>query len=154
MSLQPFRGDILLYDTPDGGDINITEGLIESDSAFNTAVYLSLFGGNKDDNGRIKNRKTWWGNILRGVNENQRLVSRFQAIVFGLPMTTKNILNAEEAARLDLAWVIGEKIADEILTDGRAITHNRFNLQVKINAKGQTIYDNAFAIYWRAANAI
>ena len=94
MSLQKFEGDLLLYDTPDGGDIRITEGFIASDRTFGTAVYLSLFGGNKEDNGRVRNRRTWWGNTLRGVNENQRLVSRLQAVIFGLPMTTMNILDA------------------------------------------------------------
>jgi len=154
MSLQKFEGDLLLYDTPDGGDIRITEGFIASDRTFGTAVYLSLFGGNKEDNGRVRNRRTWWGNTLRGVNENQRLVSRLQAVIFGLPMTTMNILDAEEAARLDLDWIIAEQIADEILTDGRAVSQNRFNLKIQINAKGETIYDNAFAVFWRSANAV
>jgi len=154
MSLQTFEGDLLLQDTPDGGDIRIEKGLIASDQTFSTAVYLSLFGGNKEDNGRVKNRKTWWGNTLRGVNENRRLVSRFQAVIFGLPMTTRNILDAEEAARLDLDWIITGKIADEVLTNGRAVSRNRFSLTVQINANGETVYDNAFALFWRSANAI
>ena len=154
MSLQTFEGDLLLYDTPDGGDILITEGLIASDQTFSTAVYLSLFGGNKEDNGRVKNRKTWWGNTLRGISESQRLVSRFQSIIFGLPMTTRNILDVEEAAKLDLGWMLSEKIADEILINGRAVSQNRFSLKVQINAKGKTIYDNAFALFWRSANAV
>ena len=154
MNLQTFEGDLVLHDTPDGGDIRIEKGLIASDQTFGTAVYLSLFGGNKEDNGRVKNRKTWWGNMLRGVNENRRLVSRFQAIIFGLPMTTRNILDAEEAARLDLAWIITEKIADEILANGRAVSRNRFSLTIQINANGDTIYDNAFAVFWRSVNAV
>ena len=132
MNLQTFEGGLLLHDTPDGGDIRIEKGLIASDRTFCTAVYLSLFGGNKDDNGRVKNRRTWWGNTLRGVNETRRLVSRFQAIIFGLPMTTKNIIDAEEAARLDLGWMIAEKIADEILADGRAVSRNRLTLTIQI----------------------
>jgi len=154
MSLQTFEGDLRLNDTPDGGDILIKEGLILSDKTFSTAVYLSLFGGNKEDNGRVRNRKTWWGNTLRGVNENQRLVSRLQAIIFGLPMTTKNMLDAEEAARLDLGWIITEKIASEIIASGRAVSRNRFSLTIQINANGDTIYNNAFAIFWRSANAV
>jgi len=154
MSLQTFEGDLLLHDTPDGGDIRIEKGLIVNDQTFGTAVYLSLFGGNKDDNGRVENRRTWWGNTLRGVNENQRLVSRFQAIIFGLPMTTRNILDAEEAARLDLGWIITGKIADEILANGRAVSRNRFSLTIQINASGETIYSNAFAVFWRSANAV
>jgi len=154
MSLQTFEGDLLLHDTPDGGDIRIEKGLMVNDQTFGTAVYLSLFGGNKDDNGRVENRRTWWGNTLRGVNENKRLVSRFQAIIFGLPMTTRNILDAEEAARLDLGWIISDKIADEILANGRAVSRNRFSLTIQVNAGGKTIYSNAFAVFWRSVNAV
>jgi len=154
MSLQTFEGDLLLHDTPDGGDIRIEKGLMVNDQTFGTAVYLSLFGGNKDDNGRVENRRTWWGNTLRGVNENKRLVSRFQAIIFGLPMTTRNILDAEEAARIDLGWIISDKIADEILANGRAVSRNRFSLTIQVNAGGKTIYSNAFAVFWRSVNAV
>jgi len=154
VNLQTFGGDLLLRDTPDGGDILIEKGFMASDQTFGTAVYLSLFGGNKEDNGRIRNRRTWWGNMLRGVNETQRLVSRFQAVVFGLPMTTRNIMDAEEAARLDLGWITTEKIADEVLVNGRAVSRNSFTLTIQINASGNTIYDNAFAIFWRSANAV
>ena len=150
MNLQTFEGDLLLCDTPDGGDIIILDGLISSERAYGTAVYLSLFGGNQEDNGKVKNRKTWWGNTLRGVSENQKLVSRFQAIIFGLPMTTKNIMDAEEAAKLDLDWMVGEKLADEIIPDGRAVSNNRFNLKIQIKSKGKTIYSSTFVIPWKA----
>jgi hypothetical protein len=56
-NLQTFEGDLLLEDTPDGGDIRIENNLFVSDRSFNTAVYLSLFGGNKDDNGKVKNNE-------------------------------------------------------------------------------------------------
>jgi phage gp46-like protein len=152
MSLQNFEGDLLLYDTPDGGDIRITDGLIEGDRAYDTAVYLSLFGGNKADNGKTKNRKTWWGNTLRGVSESQRLVSRFQAIIEGLPMNTKNIQDAEDAALLDLQWMIDERIADEILAEGRAVSHSRFLIKIQINAKGKLIYGHPFTLVWKAGS--
>ena len=150
VSLQVFEGDLLLCDTLDGGDIAISNGFIVSDRTFNTAIYLSLFGGNQEDNGRVRNSKTWWGNTLRGVNENQKLVSRFQAIIFGLPMTTKNILKADEAAKLDLAWLIDEGFADEITTDGRAAGHNRLSLKVQLKAGGEIIYTHTFLTPWGA----
>jgi phage gp46-like protein len=152
MNLQTFEGDLLLTDTPDGGDIVILDGLISSDRALDTAVYLSLFGGNKKDNGKVRNKETWWGNTLRGVSENQKLVSRFQAIIFGLPMTTKNILDAEEAAKLDLLWMIDEKLADEIIADGRAVSNNRFYLKIQIKLRGNTIYSNTFVVPWKAGS--
>ncbi|MCL2093826.1 MAG: hypothetical protein FWH12_06490 [Treponema sp.] len=154
MNLQTFEGDLLLFDTVDGGDVAIADGFFISDRALDTAVYLSLFGGNKEDNGKVKNRKTWWGNTLRGVSENQKLVSRFQAIIFGLPMTTKNILDAEEAARLDLEWLISEKLADEIVADGRAVSNKRFDLKIQITSGEKIIFKNTYAVPWKAGSNV
>jgi phage gp46-like protein len=148
--LQSFEGDLLLEDTPDGGDIRIENDLFASDRSFNTAVYLSLFGGNKDDKGKVENNKTWWGNTLEGTAENEKLVSRFQAIIFGLPMTTKNIQDAETAASLDLKWLIKEGAADKIIATGRAIGRNRFALTVQIRSGGKSIYENTFPLFWRS----
>ena len=50
MNLQDFEGDLLLADSADGGNVLISDGLFQGDRSFNTAVYLSLFGGNRDDN--------------------------------------------------------------------------------------------------------
>jgi phage gp46-like protein len=150
MNLQDFEGDLLLTDTADGGDVIIFEGLFQSDRSFDTAVYLSLFGGNKSDSGKVKNNKTWWGNTLRGTSENEKLVSRFQNVICGLPMTTKNILEAEDAARLDLQWIIEEGMADKIEAAGRALSHNRFALKVHITTGGKDIYSHTFALFWEA----
>jgi phage gp46-like protein len=147
---QNFEGDLLLEDTQDGGDISIENDLFVNDRTFKTAVYLSIFGGNKEDNGKVKNRKTWWGNTLEGTGENEKLVSRFQAVIFGLPMTTKNIEIAESAASLDLKWIVDEGIADKITVSGRAVSRKKFSLHVEIKAGGKSIYENTFALFWKA----
>lgn len=149
-NLYEFEGDLLLEDTPDGGDIVLADDIFINDISFNTAVYLSIFGGNKDDNGKVKNKFTWWGNTLDGVTENEKIVSRFQAVIFGMPMTTKNIQEAETAASLDLQWIKSEGIADDISISGSAITRNQFQLKIKISTKGETIYQNAFFLFWKA----
>jgi phage gp46-like protein len=148
--LQNFEGDLFLEDTPDGGDIRIENDLFVNDRSFNTAVYLSLFGGNKDDNGKVRNRKTWWGNTLIGTAENEKIVSRFQAIISGLPMTTKNIQEAENAASLDLKWITDEGIGDKITIYGRAVAWNEFSLTVDIQASGKSICENTFSLFWKA----
>jgi phage gp46-like protein len=148
--MNDFEGDLLLVETEDGGNVLISDGLFQNDRSFDTAVYLSLFGGNRNDNGKVKNNKTWWGNTLRGTPENEKLVSRFQAIISGLPMTTKNILEAEDAARLDLKWITDEGIADKIEATGRAQSRNRFILTVRIIAGGAELYANAFPLFWEA----
>jgi phage gp46-like protein len=148
--LQNFEGDLLLSETPDGGDVSVLEGLFQSDRSFSTAVYLSLFGGNKADGGKVKNKHTWWGNTLRNVNENEKMISRFQALIHGMPMTTKTIQDAEAAAALDLQWIVDEKIADKVSASGKAVSRNRFVLSVKISAGGNDLYTNSFALFWKA----
>jgi phage gp46-like protein len=148
--LQSFEGDLLLFDTQDGGDISIADGFFVNDRAFNTAVYLSLFGGNKDDSGKVKNKNEWWGNLLPETTAAEKLVSRFQAIIAGMPMSAKNIREAENAAELDLKWITEEGIAQSVEIDGRAGAGNKFFLNVAIRADGKSIYDNTFALFWKA----
>jgi phage gp46-like protein len=149
--IQNFEGDLLLYDTPDGGEVALESGLFVSDKQFSTAVYLSLFGGNEEDPGKVKNNQEWWGNLL-DVSESEKLKSRFQYIVSGLPMTVKNIKEAETAAQLDLQWFISEKIADEIYIYGQATGKNRFNLTVEIMKDTRSIFKNVYSLQWGVDN--
>jgi phage gp46-like protein len=145
---QVFEGDLLLMDTPDGGDIVIEDGLLKGDRAFSTVVYISLFGGNKDDSGKVKTRKTWWGNTLRSTPENEKITSRLQAVITAMPLTVKNIKEAETAAEMDLAWLIKEGIAEEIEASGATEGKNRFRLTVKASSGGTTIYENSYGVLW------
>ena len=72
-----FEGDVLLFDTDDGGEISVVNGLVIADRKFSTAAYLSLFGGNVEDGGRVDNNKTWWGNRFAETSEKEKIVSRF-----------------------------------------------------------------------------
>jgi phage gp46-like protein len=146
--MSDFQGDLLLIDTPDGGDITVDNGFFKADRAFATAVYLSLFGGNKEDAGKIKTNKTWWGNTLEGITEAEKMASRFQNIISGLPLTVKNIKAAETAAKLDLAWVIDQGIADKIEAEGRTGEKNYFVLEVQILKNENTVFENSYALLW------
>jgi phage gp46-like protein len=146
--IQEFEGDILLYETADGGELKIEDGLFISDKQFSTAVYLSLFGGNKDDSGKIKNNKEWWGNMLNGIYENEKLKSRFQYVITGFPMTVKSIKEAETAAFIDLEWFIKDKIADEINIYGWAAGEKKFNLNVEIKKDIRTLFKNTYFLFW------
>lgn len=130
--LQNFEGDVLIVESQDGGDLVLANGLIFADEQFSTAVYVSLFGGNKEDAGKVKNKDEWWGNFLSDVSESEKLRSRFQYVISGLPMSIKNIREAELAAEMDLKWFIDEKIADIINIKGRATGKNNFNLIIEI----------------------
>jgi phage gp46-like protein len=148
MSLQDFQGDLLLQETPDGGEIILENGLFKPDENFSNAVYLSLFGGNKEDNGKVKNNKEWWGNTIEGIEDNEKLVSRFQNIIYGLPMTVKNIREAETAAALDLKWFKDEKIIDELNIYGTVTGKNNFVLIIEMLKDGLKVFSNSYALLW------
>jgi phage gp46-like protein len=150
--IQNFEGDIFLYETVDGGEVKEESGLFIPDKQFSTAVYLSIFGGNKDDSGKVKNDTGWWGNLLDGTLENEKLKSRFQYIITGFPMTVKNIKEAETAAALDLKWFIDEKIADEVDIYGRAIGKNKFNLTIELRKDIRTLFKNTYFLLWGVEN--
>ena len=146
--MSDFAGDVLLIETPDGGDIVLESGLVKPCKDFSTAVYLSLFGGNKDDAGTVKNRCTWWANTLKETPESEKMISRFQAVIAGLPLSVKNIRKAETAAVLDLEWLKSEGVADEIIADGKTKGKNTFVLGVEVKSKGQQLYQKEFALLW------
>ena len=146
-----FEGDVLLFDTDDGGEISVVNGLVIADRNFSTAVYLSLFGGNVEDGGRVDNNKTWWGNRFAETSEREKIVSRFQAIIKSLPLTTKNILLAEQAAKEDLAWMVDEGIADEIITDIKVVDRFRCELEVIIRKDGELIEKSSYKVNWEEA---
>lgn len=146
-----FEGDVFLFDTDDGGEISVVNGLVISDRKFSTAAYLSLFGGNVEDGGRVDNNKTWWGNRFAETSEKEKIVSRFQAIIKSLPLTTKNILLAEQAAKEDLAWMVDEGIADEIITDIKVVDRFRCELEVIIRKDGELIEKSSYKVNWEEA---
>jgi len=148
-----FNGDLLLIDTPDGGDIEIIDGVFTGDPGIATAVYISLFGGNKDDAGKIKTNSTWWGNTLEGTAEAEFIVSRFQHIITALPLTVKNMQAAEAAALLDLQWIIDQGVADTILAEGRVGERSKFVLTINILKNGDSIFESGFQTSWAAKAA-
>jgi phage gp46-like protein len=147
-----FEGDLLLLDSSDGGDIAVENGLFAADGRFATAVYLSLFGGNKDDPGKVASKNEWWGNKTGGITENEKLRSRFQHIIAGLPMSVKNIKEAEKAAVMDLEWLIKEGIADAINVYGRSLGKNTFTVSVEILKDKSNVFANQYSLFWGCEN--
>ena len=128
-----FQGDVLLESTNDGGDLVIENNFIVGTGGFETAAFLSLFGGNAGDDGTESTRKkAWWGNQLDPDEPNKRLVSRLQNIIKALPATPGNLNKVIQATKDDLAWFTSEGIADTILVDGSIPSPNRLELEVEI----------------------
>ena len=150
MSKTDFKGDVLIHSTNDGGEIDVEDGLILDCNTFSTAVYISLFGGNKDDDaGRSK--ETWWGNLIPGTVENERVVSHFQAVICGLPLTSGNLKKAQTAAELDLKWLKDEGIADSVTVTLKAEDVKRVCASVEITKDGTSLFESSYYFEWEGA---
>lgn len=147
---EEFGGDVLLFDTQDGAEITIFNGLISMDKGFNSAVYLSLFGGDKDDTGEVVNNNTWWGNKIQNISENEKLVSRFQAFITSVPLTSKNVKLAEGKVIQDLQWMIDDGIADSIEAEIQVVGRKDINLKIVIAKFGEVIEAGNYSLQWGA----
>lgn len=145
-----FMGDVLLQSTLDGGDIVIENGFVKDCRNFDTAAYLSLFGGNKKDlNARQK--ETWWGNLIPGTKRNEWMQSEFAATVNGLPLTSGNLLKARQAAERDLDWIKKDAGADKISAALKAENPARVRLEVEVKKSEAAIAGGAYELQWQGA---
>lgn len=130
------QGDVRLYHTLDDGDIVIEGGVIEMNGGLGTAAYLSLFGGNEDDNGRPDNPATWWGNRIE-LDLSKRYISELQHLTQTMPLITGNLRRIEDAALRDLQWFLTERIASSVEVEASIPDVNRVDITVKIQVEGR-----------------
>ena len=130
------EGDVLLCQTNDDGEINIEFGIAQMTQGFETALYVSLFGGNIEDDGRPENLLTFWGNLVE-VGPVNKYISRTQNLIEGLPITSGNLRRVEDAAKLDLAWLLEENIASSIEVVASIPGLNKIKISVTIEAIGE-----------------
>lgn len=127
--------DVLLFHTPDNGDINITNGQVETTGSFETAAYVSLFGGNVEDDGSQNNPRNWWGNLSE-QQPSAQYRSRTQHLLGSIPPTSGNLRRLEEAARADLSWLLDLSIANELDVTARLFNRSLVCFNIVIRAEG------------------
>jgi phage gp46-like protein len=130
------QGDVLLVQTNDDGDITVTNGVVEMTGSFETASYLSLFGGNEDYNGVSDNNLTYWGDFLE-VDPDFKYVSKTQNLLQALPAISANLLRIEEAAKSDLNWFLTKNVASTVTVVASIPALNRITITVTIEAQGE-----------------
>ncbi len=130
------QGDILLYQTDDGGEINIVNGVLDMSGGLETAAYLSLFGGNEDDDGRNDNAFNWWANIAE-IDPVDQYRSETQHLLQSLPATSGNLRRIEDAVTRDLAWFIEKKVASTVEVLASIPGVNRVKIAIDITAQGE-----------------
>lgn len=127
--------NVLLYQSQNNGEINIENGLIETSGGLETAAYLSLFGGNENDNGLIDSVQ-WWGNSLE--TENSKIYkSETQYLLRSIPAIPANLRRIEEAVSRDLQWLLDENIANVVTVDASIPDVSKVKINVDIQAVGE-----------------
>jgi phage gp46-like protein len=101
-----------------------------------------------DDPAIIESNQSWWGNQI-GDKETE-LRSSFQNVICSLPLTTKNLQAAEDAAKKDLKWVIDKGIGDEITVSGSIENIKEANFVIKVIKDGENVLDSTFGVEWEA----
>ena len=130
------QGDVYLFQTDDDGEINVTGGIVEMNGGLETAAYLSLFGGNENDNGLDQNENEWWGNISE-VQPSRKYRSETQNLLRSIPATSGNLRRLEDSASRDLAWFVQENVASSVTIVATIPELNTLKLTVNINAEGR-----------------
>ena len=149
-----FQGDVLLTSTDDGGEIIETNGIIEATAGFETAAFISLFGGNKNDDGTESTKpQAWWGNLTDPDNPERWMTSRTQNILTGFPATPGNLNKIIEAANLDLAWFKSEKIADTIEISASIPARNKLQLDIIILKDQKKLTELRYEENWLGQSA-
>jgi len=133
--MQNQQGDVTLFQTTDEGDIEVRDGLVEMGGGLETAAYLSLFGGNEDDDGLAGNNKNWWGN-LGEIDPAKQYRSETQNLLRGVPATSGNLRRIEDAASRDLSWFVSERVASSVTVSASMPGVNRIKITVDIEANG------------------
>lgn len=142
------QGDVLLYESLDGGEIQIVNGLVTLSGGLQGAVYLSMFGGNSDDDGRRNNPLAWWGNLIETQPERQYR-SETQYWLTRLPPIPANLRRLEQAAARDLAWLVTVGAATRITVVATMPAINTVRIAVTTTIEGNPT-DFVFVENWKA----
>lgn len=143
--------DVYLHQSDDGGDLNISGGVVEMRDGLETAVYLSLFGGNEDDPGGLDSPASWWGNLLE-ADPDRRLRSETQNLLISLPATTGNLKRLRAAIERDLAWLVSGAVASDVVVVLRLASPHRVSIDVAITIADE-VFRFAFTKAWQGRSA-
>lgn len=123
--------DVLLRQTPDGGEITVQNGLALLSDGYETAAYLSLFGGNEDDPGGSDTRLQFWGNLIE-ADQAAMDRSETQHLLRSIPAVPANLRRIEQAAERDLAWMVTAGAALSVRAEATMPQLNRIALRITI----------------------
>jgi phage gp46-like protein len=128
--------DVLLRQANDGGEISFVNGQAVMSDGLETAVYLSLFGGNEDDSGIVADDPLqWWGNFGES-DQAKHYRSETQSLLRSLPLIPFNLRRLEEAGTRDLDWLIQSSVATSVTVAATIPALNTLALVVNVEIDG------------------
>lgn len=143
--------DVRLYHDDDGGEIAFVNGSAVMADGLESAVYLSLFGGNEDDSGtQADDRKQWWGNLSE-TDAARKLRSETQHLLRSLPAVPFNLRRLTEAVERDLAWM-KSSLASQVSVLVTIPGLNRVSIAVSIELQNGRQFQFSFHEPWGAGS--
>lgn len=133
------QGDVKLFQTPDDGEISIVNGVTEMSGGLETAAYLSLFGGNDNDDGSANSPFSWWGNLSE-VDPAKQYRSETQNLLRSLPAIPFNLRRIEDASERDLAWMIPAGVATTIAVTATIPGVNKIRIVALIDGDIELVF--------------
>jgi phage gp46-like protein len=132
--------DVLLFQTNDNGEIAIPSGEdVTLTNGFETCDYLSLFGGNAEDDGTTATeRAQWWGNVGE-LDTNRTYRGAFQALLERGVLTGDTLRRMQRAAEGDLAWKVTSGLAETLTVSVTSPERNRVAVRITQTISGRVI---------------
>lgn len=132
-----YQGDALWGACPDGGDIELRGGNVVRSGGLSGAAYISMFGGNHEDDGTPGSFKQWWGNDIE-PNTLAHIRGRTGTLLAGLPMASGNLGRVIGAVNSDLAWMITAGVVTTIEVAAAIEAARRILITVTFNGDDVT----------------
>lgn len=127
--------DIRIYNTMDGAFVNIKNGDVDMAVGLETSAFISLFGGDPDDDCVGDNPLQYWGNRIE-TDAAEKLRSRTQYLMTHAPVSSANLARLKDAVLQDLEWM---KTAGHALKIDAVVSIEGANrVRIRINIDGQS----------------
>lgn len=143
------QGDLLVFQTPDGGNITIERNQdVQQTGGFETDFLFSLFGGNEQDDGSANNKNNWWANLMESDPAFQ-FRSRTQNLLISLPLVSGNLRKIEDAVKFDLKPYVDNNAITELTVLVSIVGVRKVKIVITALADGDKI-NVVFLANWQA----
>jgi hypothetical protein len=142
--------DLLLFESGDGGDVNLLGNDIEMTNSIFNMVYMALFGGNPEavttgNEVEGEERNDFWGNALLLPNDQEKQLNSFTENVLNtVALDSAGRVKIEDAAKDDLQFM---SILAEITIDVSIVMNNRVEIEILLIEPGN-LTEKKFQFIW------